>query len=538
MDCATKKPSRRPRALIVLCHFDETHRLDGRRDYAPQGVGHAFLAGAFDPEKVDVKIYSEFHSGPLHDESLMGWPDLLVLTGVTSSFDRMRQLTACVRSKSPGVAVVAGGPAVRNLPTLSKQVFDYACQGDIEELREVVDVIFGPGYTDTPMLPRFDLLNWKSRINYVESSRYCNFSCSFCALTAEKRKYRNYDLDYIEAQIRSYSSRKYLLFIDNNFYGNNRPAFLAKIELLERLWREKLFPGWIALVTNDFFAHPENLQRVVKAGCLGLFSGLESFNAETLKDYNKKQNLVVPQTETIRNCLSAGVVYQYGMIFDLGTQSIDEIHNELEFVTGCHDIPLPAFLSLTIPLLRTPYFNQCLEQRRFLPLVKLRDMDGYTLVTKPLDSMEKAVPFVRDIATLRGYGWSVLAHCYKFYRAYNSSLSKPQMINLLANSLRLCIPGITHDHSRMRFSLRQEERLTYVTTTQPLGPLYRPRFRLASHFRKHFEPTLITDERGELHSSVANDLSPDALPVSLAEGIQDRNGTVIPDQAAKVKCLP
>jgi hypothetical protein len=520
MGSTSKRPTRKPRALIVLCHFDETHHLNGRRDYAPQGVGHAFLAGAFDPDKVNVRIYSEFHSGPLHDESLMGWPDLLVLTGVTSSFDRMRQLTAYVRSKSPGVAVVAGGPAVRSLPTLSAQVFDYACQGDIEELCDVVDAIFGPGYTDTPMLPRFDLLTWKTRINYVESSRYCNFSCSFCALTAEQRKYQSYDLDYIEAQIRSYPSRKYLLFIDNNFYGNNRSAFLAKIDLLERLWREDLFPGWVALVTNDFFAHPQNLQRVRKAGCLGLFSGLESFNAEKLKQYNKKQNLVVPQVETIRNCLSAGVVYQYGMIFDLGTQRIDEIRKELEFVIGCHEIPLPAFLSLTIPLLRTPYFNECLEQRRFLPLVKLRDMDGYTLVTKPLNSMEKAVPFVRDIATLRGYGRSVLAHCYSFYRAYNSSLSKPQMINLLANGVRLCVPQIIHDHSRLRFSQRKEERLTYVTTTQPLGPLYRPKFRLASHFRSHFEPTLITDERGELHDSVADDLAPDVLPSSMTAGVQ------------------
>jgi hypothetical protein len=503
-----KAARRKPRALVVICHFDETRNPDGRPDYAPQGVGHAFLAGAFHPERTDVRIYSEFHSGPLRDEAMMAWPDLLVLTGVSSSWDRMRQLTAYVRTKSPGVAVAAGGPVVRCLPSLSAQVFDYACLGDIEELRDIIDVVFGPGHTSEQMLPRFDLLTWSSRINYVESSRYCNFKCTFCALTAERRKYQAYDLDYVEAQIRSYKNRKYLLFIDNNFYGNDRTAFRAKVDLLQRLWREGLFRGWIALVTNDFFIDLDNLERVRASGCLGLFSGLETFRAERLNQYQKKQNLVIPQEEIIQNCLNAGIVYQYGMIVDPSTQTIAEMNEEIEFVTGFPQIPLPAFISLTIPLPGTPYFHECLEQRRFLPRAKLRDMDGYTMLTRPLDPLDQVAPLVRSIAKLDGYGWRVFRHSVDFYRTYRKQLSTPQMLNAVSNGLRLCIPRIIHNRRSWSKSRGSDEQLTYVTTTQPLGPLYRPQFPLAERFRDHFEPTLITDDNGELHGKVADDLAP------------------------------
>ena len=267
----------KPRVLIVVAHFDDTRNPNGRPNFIPQGLGHAYLAGVFNSKNVAVRIYSEFHSGPLRDEQIFAWPDMLVLTGVTSAFDRMRQLAAYARTKSPGCVVVAGGPAVRNLPISSAAAFDYASQGDIEELADIVLDVLGPDAVADVMLPRFDLLTWKSPVNYVETSRYCNFRCNFCALTAERRNYKIYDLDYVEHQIRSYRQRKPVLFIDNNFYGNNRSMFFQKLDLLKDLVKENLLPGWIALVTCDFFSDPQNVVRARQSGCIGLFSGIESF---------------------------------------------------------------------------------------------------------------------------------------------------------------------------------------------------------------------------------------------------------------------
>jgi hypothetical protein len=496
---------RKPRVLIVLAHFDETRNPKGRPDFVPQGTGHSVLAGAFRANTVEIRLYSEFHDGPLLDRTLFGWPDMLVLTGVTSAFDRMRQLTAYVRTMSPRCVVVVGGPVARNLPVSAAEVFDYVCEGDVEELQSVARDVFGDFAVAEHFLPRFDLLNWRSPVNYFETSRYCNFKCSFCALTGERRSYRSYDHAYIEAQIRSAPRGKYAMFIDNNFYGNNRDIFLAKLDLLRSLWKERLFKGWVALVTWDFFKDDRNLEAVREAGCLGLFSGIESLNQAQLRRYRKKQNLVVPYLQSIQSCLEAGLVFSYGLIFDPTTQSIHAMRNELMFVTGEKRMPLPAFLSLAIPLLGTPMFHDCARNGSFLPLAKLRDMDGFTLMTRPLDPIDEVARFSKSLARLEGFGGRILSHCLGFYSNYRKSLSGRQMAHLLSNSARLIFPTIIH---RRGLPIRKsdEDQLTYLTTTQPLGPLYTPHFRISEAFRSHFEPTMITDQAGVVSPELLRNL--------------------------------
>ena len=491
---------RKPRVLLVLAHFDDTRNPTGRPNFIPQGLAHTYLAGAFHPHHVDVRIYSEFHSGPIDDEDVFCWPDMLVLTGVTSAFDRMRQLTAYVRTKRPDCIVVAGGPAVRNLPLSSAAAFDYASHGDIEELGAIALDVFGPEAVADSMRPRFDLLTWKSPVNYAESSRYCNFRCSFCALTAERRDYVTYDLNYVESQLRSHSRHKPVLFIDNNFYGNNRNAFLQKLDLLESLVKERVLPGWIALVTADFFADYQNLARARRAGCIGLFSGIESFDAGQIRSYNKKQNLL-PQIEMIKASFEAGIVFQYVLIFDPTTQRVPEMRAELEFATNCDAIPLPAYTSLTIPLLGTPLFDDRVRSGQFLPLTKLRDMDGFTLLTKPLDNMDDVLPFVRKLVQLDGSFGQFAQRAVGFFRRYWRRLSPQQLVFMLFNSF----PGLID--RRRTVSAAEESLLTYVTTTQPLGPLYTPAFPVSDRYRDFFQPTMITDRRGELEEEIVRNLS-------------------------------
>ncbi|KAB0268345.1 B12-binding domain-containing radical SAM protein [Microvirga brassicacearum] len=512
-----KTLERKPRVLVVLAHFDETRNPHGRPHFVPQGVGHAFLAGAFDRNNVDVKLYSEFHSGPLLNEKALAWPDMLVLTGVTSSFDRMKQLTAYARTLSPGCVVVAGGPAVRNLPSFSAHYFDYACQGDVEDLMGIALEVFGAAAVPEWHEPRFDLLNWGGPVNYVESSRYCNFRCTFCALTGEGRSYKTYDLASIERQIRSQRRKKILLFVDNNFYGNDRSFFRQKLDLLADLRREGVVPGWIALVTSDFFADPDNLVRARKAGCLGLFSGVESLSDEQIKVYNKKQNLIQPQIRMIESCLEAGIVFQYGLIFDPSTQRLGAMRRELSAILGTPSIPLPAFLSLTIPLLGTPYFQSCAHEGRFLPHAKLRDMDGFTLMTKPIDDLEAVVPFVRNMEKLGGHSRDILRHSLGFYKSYRHSLSARQMIASVGNAARLCFPQIIHN--RRHLVPHRDETLTYVTTTQPLGPLYRPSLPVGEIYRDHFLPTMITDAEGGLHAHILANATPSSPARAIDAGL-------------------
>ncbi len=507
--------TRKIRVLIINCYLDETRRFKGRPHFIPQAVGPAYLAGAFAPQHAELKLYSELHSGPFEDEKLMSWPDMVVITGMTTAFDRMRHMSAYFRTKNPKAVMVAGGQAIRALPERSREFFDYVCIGDVEELQDVVREVFGQAYVSPAMDPRFDLINWMGFIGYVESSRNCNFKCSFCTLTGEGNKYSVYDIDHLARQIEAVGRRTCILFVDNNFYGNDRDFFHAKLDLLKTYWKKKAFGGWSALVTNDFFAKEENLRLARESGCLALFSGVESFDAEQLTRFRKKQNLILPQVQTIRNCLDNGVVFQYGVIFDTTKRSLAEIHDEIDFITRTPEIPLPAFMNLTIPILRTPYFYECLDEGLFLPNTKLRDMDGNTLVLKPKDSVEEVVQFLRDMPTLRGYKRQVAKHAVNFYRHYRKKLTIPQMISAVGNSALLCLPALAHNHGTLFKRGKKSEPRTYVTGSEPIGPLYKPLFSLPDRFQSYFEPTMVTDADGQLCDELRPDLEQNkAVPLA------------------------
>ncbi len=243
---------KRKRVIVINAYFDDLRRNGGRPLSVPQAVGPTYLAGAFSPEKCELQLYNEQYSGPLEDEKLFAWPDMIVLTGLTVAFDRMRQLAAYARTKNRRVIVVAGGPAVRALPRLARKYFDYACIGDIEELLEVVADAFGTEYVAKEMFPRFDLTYWFGRLAYLETSRNCNFKCSFCSLTGERTTYQRYELDYIKRQIIALGTQKLIIFADNNFYGNDRRFFIDRLSLLRELWHDRQFGNWVALVSSDF----------------------------------------------------------------------------------------------------------------------------------------------------------------------------------------------------------------------------------------------------------------------------------------------
>lgn len=511
-------PSRR--VLIVNCYFDYSRQTVRRTTKIPQALGPVYLAGAFSPRACDVRCYDELSSGPLQNEHLLAWPDMLVLTGLTHCFDRMLHLTAYARSKNQNVIVVAGGPAVRALPLLSQSFFDYACLGDIEELREVVNEAFGPSCVSEEMLPRFDLGYWLKFVTYVESTRYCNFRCSFCSLTGEGHSYQTYDIENIRRQILSAGKRRKLFFLDNNFYGNDRDHFRKRIDLITEMKQVGQFQNWGALVTNDFFGRAENLSLVKQSGCELLFSGVESFDVAWLRSVNKLQNAAASQIDMISNCLNAGIVFCYGLILDLTTRTIADIRRELEFITATPEINLPAFITLPIPILGTPYFFESISRRSILSDTKLRDLDGITVVEQPLDPIPCVVELLRDLESFKGMRRRMLRHSLQFARIYKSKLNPLQLLIAFEQSLLLSAHTLLTSATGWGW-LRKPRPRTYVSSTEILDQSYTPAFRVAGRFKRHFRPKMVTDKSGELHEDLVESglLSRLAKPRVLATGV-------------------
>jgi len=465
-------------------------------------MGPVFLAGAFASELCDVRLYNEVDSGPLTDEGALEWPDMLVLTGLTNTFDRMLHLTAYARTKNPRVIVVAGGPTIRALPLLAERFFDYCCLGDIEELREVVVDVWGKEFLAEEMLPRYDLAYWMRRMGYAETTRYCNFHCSFCSLTGEGRSYRTYPLEYLRQQVLALGKRNHVLFIDNNFYGSDRGHFLARMELIAEMREAGYLKNWGALVTSDFFHKDENLKLAHQAGCELLFCGVESFDTDWLLKAQKTQNTNVPQVNLIKKSLDAGIVLVYGLMLDLAHRTIADLRREIEFITRTPEITLPSFVTLPVPLLGTPLFFELAAKGAFLPRTKLRDMDGSTLVLKTIDPLHEAVAFLREMLSLRGYRRRVLKHSWHFLQRYRAKLTKAQLLFSLTNAALLCAYSLATSPTQLAAPSAKGRRRTHVSTTEILDGVYTPAFRVDSRYEHYFKPTMVTDEAGNLSKEI------------------------------------
>ncbi|MGB8060951.1 MAG: radical SAM protein [Candidatus Sulfotelmatobacter sp.] len=495
--------SRKPRILVVNCYFDDLRENVPRTRQIPMAMGPAYLAGVFNRNFCDVRLYDEVSSGSLEDPQLLSWPDMLVLTGLTTGFDRMLHVTGYARSLSGHVIVVAGGPGIRSFPHYARSFFDYCCLGDIEELGEVAREVFDEDAVAEEITPRFDLAYWVRNVGHIESSRNCNFRCAFCSMSAEGRGYQKYDLDYTRKQILAIGYKDFFLFIDNNFYGNDRTYFRDRIHLLGQMYKNKCFGGWGALVTNDFFYDDTNLESVRESGCVALFTGLESFDSAWLTSMNKGQNNRLPQVEMIAKCLNAGILFLYGLMLDVTSRTVDELERELQSVMRTPEITLPSFLSLPIPFPGTPFFEECVEKRRLLPNTRIRDLNSSVLSLKPLESMARVQPFIAKTQTMNGYRKRILRHTFNFYRRYRKLLGSPQMRLYLMNSGLLC----AHEFLTAPGWIGRGHKRTYVSSSERLDQAYQPAFRINPRYQHYFSPTMLTDSNGEIAADLQEDLS-------------------------------
>ena len=477
--------SARKRVLIVGCRFDEDRSGGARPWRTPQAMAPAFLAGAFDPAACDVHIHSEQYSGPLRDRRLLAWPDLLVLTGLQVDFDRYLHLTAYARTLNPKLIVAAGGSIVELAPTFARRFFDYCCTGPVDDLRAVVVDALGRECAAEVMRPRHDLAYWSRLIGAVESSHHCNFRCRFCTMSIRARPYARLSADLVREEIVR-SGRRHVFFLDNNFYGSDAAGFEAVIAMLTSLKAGGRVKSWSAEVTADFFLQEGNPARARAAGCSALFCGVESFDSEALRAFDKRQNTVADTGTIVRRCLDAGIVFLYGLMVDPTRSSHAAMEAELDHVLASPELPLPSYCTLPIPLLGTPYFFDALEDGRILPGTRVRDLDGVTLCLQPLEGTAAFSRWWPGFLKLSGRKLRALWHEARFHWRYRRTLAAWERLISLGNVASVCRPRY-----------RRRDR-TFVSTTERLDPQYTPAFRVDGRYARYFEPTRVTDARGAL----------------------------------------
>ncbi len=495
---------RKRRVLIVNAYFDPWRLASPTRLFIPRAMAPYYLAGYFDRGRTEVRVWDEVYHGALLKRRVFEWPDMVVFTGLTAAFDRTRQLSAYCRHFNPDVVSVIGGPIARALPALCGQVFDYVCQGDVEEIGQVAENVFGVGHRAGDTAPRFDLTAPTMGVGYLETTKNCNFACSFCSLSGEGRAYTAHSEQSIDGQLDAMGKTFAVMVLDNNFYGNNRPSFEWRVRKIGDRYRRGQFRGWGALVTGDFFKHPENLALMAENGCKGLFSGVETLDPTVLARFNKKHSLSSDPRTLAEACADHGMFFDYGMILDFGQQTIAEVEAQISGILSDPRIPLPGLLSLTIPIAGTPYFDEAARKGRLMPHVLLSDMDGQKLVEWPKEPLEKVIPYLRELLRFRGRKFALARHAIGHAWYWRKHFQWEQTVMAALRPLHRFGGNFRFGGPRQMLQSLREPPLTYSALSDRRRSAYAPLFRMPSRFAADFEPLIVTDEQGVLSDQFLN----------------------------------
>jgi radical SAM superfamily enzyme YgiQ (UPF0313 family) len=229
--------------------------------------------------------------------------------------------------------------------------------------------------------PRYDLLPGAFFIpRVVQATRGCPFTCSFCSVPTHNPGFRTRPVDDVIGNIRydrfrHWCQRKVVWFWDDNLTAKR--AYIR--ELLAAMI--PLNKWWLTQASMDIGDDDALLDLMQRSGCIGIFFGIESFGAESLRDAHKPQNKVGAYKTRIRKLHDRGICVMAGFIagFDGDTpESIAAMAAQL-YEVGV-DVP---FLSILTPYPGTPAYSRLAGERRILPGRDWEFYNGYNVSFQP-----------------------------------------------------------------------------------------------------------------------------------------------------------
>ncbi len=389
-------PSPSSPKVLIISVFVDYHRRGGHKHGVLQPQAGPLIAALLPPD-ADIEIVNDSWEDPDFTRAY----DLVFLSTLHPDFDRARQLSHYWRRR--GAKTVLGGTMASSFPKLCMPWFDAVCVGDAEGCVPQVydDFLRGrlqPLYVTTPYdasrvpTPRFDLMARAQMFPVaLEASRGCTFSCDFCVLTGLGVRYNGRPVEDVVRDIRAavrdataaskaweWHKRNVVIFYDNNLGGD--------LQWLSALADAMMPLGmyWGGPITFNALQDVALVEKLGKAGCLSLYTGLETFNPESLAHMHKRQNVLSDVRGVVERCRNNGILVDTGLLINPVTDTPEYVRRipELLAASGIH---VPTFVAFESPIPGTPNFRRLAAEPEpaLLPNALLRDFTGYTLVTRP-----------------------------------------------------------------------------------------------------------------------------------------------------------
>ena len=297
--------------------------------------------------------------------------DVVGVSFMTALAPRAYEIAAEFRKR--GKVVVAGGFHPTLCPVEASRHFDAVVIGDAEGLwpRVLADVEAGrvqnvyrhdtlPDLSSVPV-PRRDLTEKTARhyatTNAVQTGRGCAHGCRYCSVTAfHRRTHRSRPLGDVLEELRRLPRE--FMFVDDNIIGDRayaRDLFASMVPLGKR---------WVSQCSIEIADDPELLDLAKRAGCKGLFIGIETFSAENLARMDKGFNDSGRYLERIRTIRKTGIGVLAGMIVGLDGDDVGVFERTLGFLQKARISALQ--LNILTPLPGTPLYEDFRRTGRIL----------------------------------------------------------------------------------------------------------------------------------------------------------------------------
>ena len=292
------------------------------------------IIASLTPEEHEVKIVEEEVKLTDTNEDC----DLVGISCYTANIRRCYYLADKFRAR--GIPVVLGGIHPTVMPEESGRHADAVVIGEAEKiwgklLEDVKNGQLKKVYHDPyPAIDNYvELKTRKPRLNHgfgvlpAETSRGCPYTCDFCAVPVHYgRVQRHKPVEHVVRDLVD-SGGKRFFFVDDNIMGN--PSYSR--ELLKAMIPLNI--KWAAQSSIKVIQkNPDLLDLAKKAGCAGLFFGLETISKPALKAMGKSIRDIVEIEDTIKMIRDSGVYFYSGMIFGFDSDTESVFDDTLEFI--------------------------------------------------------------------------------------------------------------------------------------------------------------------------------------------------------------